>query len=215
MDVASLPHISFAPLSHGRSEVVRQNNTKVAHETHDSIESVPSARVNNSTASAKEDEAKSNNQYSQGELEVIQKLKARDREVRAHEQAHAITGGQYAGSPSYSYQKGPDGKNYAIGGKVPIDVAKVANDPEATIRKMDTVYRAALAPAQPSGQDRRVASEALSKKVEAQAELNQTKREEQQQVSEEKQAVGSKDENETATDKDSVKQTSQILNQQT
>ncbi len=118
------------------------------------------------------DEAQKFGGYTRAELDVLQQLKARDREVRAHEAAHAAVGGQYAGSPKYSYQRGPDGQNYAIGGKVSIDLSSVSNDPEATIRKMDIVRRAALAPAQPSGQDRRVAQEAAAKKQQAQVELN-------------------------------------------
>eukprot|EP01026_Neomeris_dumetosa_P052371 TRINITY_DN46319_c0_g1_i8.p1 TRINITY_DN46319_c0_g1~~TRINITY_DN46319_c0_g1_i8.p1 ORF type:complete len:240 (-),score=28.68 TRINITY_DN46319_c0_g1_i8:18-737(-) len=41
----------------------------------------------------------------------IADLSARDREVRAHEQAHAAVGGLYAGAPTYQYERGPDGVN--------------------------------------------------------------------------------------------------------
>lgn len=44
---------------------------------------------------------------------------------------------------------------------------------------MEIVIRAALAPADPSGQDRQVANEAKQKKSEAQAELRAEKQEEQ------------------------------------
>lgn len=97
------------------------------------------------------------------EHQQVQELVARDTEVRAHEQAHAAAGGQWAGAPSYDYQRGPDGKRYAVGGEVPIDVSSVAGDPRATIAKMQQVRRAALAPAQPSPTDRRVAAEATLK----------------------------------------------------
>lgn len=72
------------------------------------------------------------------EQQQIKELKARDTEVRTHEQAHAAVGGQYAGSPSYEYQRGPDGTNYAVGGEVPIDVGVINGDPQATIDKMQT-----------------------------------------------------------------------------
>ncbi|MFP3458098.1 putative metalloprotease CJM1_0395 family protein, partial [Psychrobacter sp. SIMBA_152] len=72
------------------------------------------------------------------ELQQIKELKARDTEVRTHEQAHAAVGGQYAGSPSDEYQRGPDGTNYAVGGEVPIDVGVITGDPQATIDKMQT-----------------------------------------------------------------------------
>ena len=104
------------------------------------------------------------------EQKVIDQLEMRDREVRAHEQAHAAIGGSLAGAPSYEFQTGPDGKKYAVGGEVSIDVSKT-NDPESTIRKMQTVRAAALAPAEPSSQDRKVAAEASQNIAEARAEM--------------------------------------------
>ncbi|WP_440054339.1 putative metalloprotease CJM1_0395 family protein [Pseudoalteromonas sp. T1lg65] len=110
-------------------------------------------------------------QQAEQDEQVIQELKSRDREVRLHEQAHARVGGQHAGSPSYEYQRGPDGNNYAIGGQVMIDVAPIEGDPQATIEKMQTVRAAALAPAEPSGADRAIAADATQKLSAAQAEL--------------------------------------------
>ncbi|GEK09719.1 catalase [Pseudoalteromonas sp. McH1-7] len=110
-------------------------------------------------------------QQAEQEEQIVQELKARDREVRLHEQAHARVGGQYAGSPSYEYQRGPDGNNYAIGGQVMIDVAPIEGDPQATIEKMQTVRAAALAPAEPSGADRAIAADATQKLSAAQADL--------------------------------------------
>ena len=100
------------------------------------------------------------------------KLKAQDTEVRAHESAHVAAGGQYVrGGPTYEYQTGPDGKKYAVGGEVSIDTSPVKGDPQATIAKMETVKRAALAPAQPSGQDQAVAAQAAAAEAQAQQEL--------------------------------------------
>lgn len=107
----------------------------------------------------------------QQDAEQIKELKARDTEVRIHEQAHAAVGGQYAGSPSYEYQRGPDGTNYAVGGEVQIDVAEIKGDPKATIEKMQTVRAAALAPQEPSSADRSIAADATQKLMAAQAEL--------------------------------------------
>lgn len=106
---------------------------------------------------------------------VVENLKERDQEVRTHEQAHAAVGGQYAGSPSYEYETGPDNQQYAVAGEVKIDTAPIPGDPSATIDKMDVVIKAALAPAEPSSQDRAVAAQAAQKRVEAQAELNAQK----------------------------------------
>jgi len=94
------------------------------------------------------------------EQQQIGKLAARDRDVRAHEAAHTSIGGQYAGGASFTLEEGPDGVSYAVGGEVPIDISAVPDDPEATIRKMQTVQRAALAPADPSSADRSVAAQA-------------------------------------------------------
>ena len=107
----------------------------------------------------------------QSEMELIDKLSARDQEVRQHEQAHKSVGGQYAGAISLDYTRGPNGQRYAISGEVPIDVAEVPGDPEATISKARTVRAAALAPAEPSEQDRQVASIALKMQIDAQVEM--------------------------------------------
>ena len=111
----------------------------------------------------------------------VRELKKQDREVRNHEQSHARAAGPYGGQPQYQYVRGPDGKQYAVSGEVKIDTSEEAS-PEATIRKMDIVIRAALAPADPSAQDRQVATEAKQKKAEAQAEIRAEKQEERGQA---------------------------------
>ena len=111
------------------------------------------------------------------ELALIQQLKQTDAEVRAHEQAHSAVGGNLAGAASFSYRSGPDGVRYAVAGEVSIDVGKVAGDPQATLDKMERVRRAALAPAEPSAQDRQVAAQAAQLAAEAQAEIVAEQRE--------------------------------------
>jgi SprA-related family len=94
------------------------------------------------------------------EVQKLQELKQRDLKVRTHEQAHLAAAGQYArGGASFTYQKGPDGASYAVGGEVSIDMGK-ERTPEATITKMQTIKRAALAPSSPSGTDRSIAAAA-------------------------------------------------------
>jgi len=122
-------------------------------------------------ASEESSEEEQEQQQLELEQQQIKELKARDTEVRVHEQAHASVGGQYAGSPSYDYQRGPDGNNYAVGGEVQIDVSEIPGDPQATIDKMQTVRAAALAPAEPSSADRAIAADATQKMAAAQAEL--------------------------------------------
>ena len=113
------------------------------------------------------------NGLSPEEQAQVEALKARDAEVRRHEQAHAAVGGPHAGSPVYEFQRGPDGNQYAVGGSVSIDISPVPNDPAATIQKMDVVRRAALAPAEPSSQDRSVARQAEQTAQAARVELQE------------------------------------------
>jgi hypothetical protein len=110
-------------------------------------------------------------QAEEQEQQEVEQLRSRDQEVKTHEQAHAAVGGRYAGAPNYTYELGPDGKQYAVGGEVQIDVAPVAGDPRATVQKMQQVQAAALAPAEPSAADRRIAAQAAQQQVQAQAEL--------------------------------------------
>jgi SprA family protein len=105
--------------------------------------------------------------------------------VRAHERAHATTGGDLAGSPSFEFTQGPDGKRYATAGEVPIDSGPVRGNPTATVRKMDIVIRAALAPTNPSSQDQQVARQAQQARTQAQAELTNTRLAENQSGGEE------------------------------
>ena len=117
-------------------------------------------------------------ELSEQDSKEVQKLKQRDREVRAHEQAHVAAGGQYVrGGIKYEYQRGPDGRSYAVGGHVNIDVSE-AETPEATITKMQQVKRAALAPAEPSGADRAVAAAASQKEQQARTEILEQRQEE-------------------------------------
>jgi hypothetical protein len=105
-------------------------------------------------------------------LAQLPKLKARDTEVRQHEQAHlAAAGGLALSGASYTYQRGPDGVNYAVGGEVQIDTSPGAT-PEETLAKARTISAAALAPADPSGADRAVAAQAQQLAAQARAELS-------------------------------------------
>jgi hypothetical protein len=107
------------------------------------------------------------------EQATVEKLKARDRHVRQHEAAHqAAAGGLSTSGASFTYERGPDGQNYAIGGEVRISVSK-GRTPEETLQRAQTIRAAALAPSDPSGQDRAVAAEAGRMAMEARAEMAQ------------------------------------------
>jgi hypothetical protein len=108
-------------------------------------------------------------ELSDREKQIVEELRRRDEAVRRHEQAHIAAGGSLVrGAANYSYQIGPDGKQYAVGGEVQIDISP-EDTPEATIRKMQQVQRAALAPSDPSPQDRAVA--AMASRIEMQAAM--------------------------------------------
>lgn len=123
-------------------------------------------------ASKKETGAiKSEQDLSDEEKQAVNQLKKRDTEVKAHERSHMSAGaGIVQGGASFTFQKGPDGRMYAVGGEVKIDLSSEGS-PEATIRKMQQVKAAALAPAEPSGTDRAVAAQAAQ--IEAQARQEQ------------------------------------------
>ncbi len=150
------------------AESVRSQNRRLPDER-------PNDEVEQDRQTALTQERRANSRRTDEELKTeqkqIQELAARDREVRAHEQAHAAVAGQYAGSPTYSFVRGPDGVSYAVGGSVEVDTSPIPGDPEATLRKAQQLRRAANAPAEPSSQDGRVAAQAAKMELEARAEL--------------------------------------------
>ena len=108
---------------------------------------------------------------SEADLKIVSELKARDRVVRAHEMAHMAAGaGIVTRGASFSYQTGPDGQRYAVGGEVGINTSP-GRTPEETLAKADQIRAAALAPADPSGQDLRVAAQAAQMAAEARQQL--------------------------------------------
>jgi len=110
-------------------------------------------------------------ELSEDDLRELRQLQTRDREVRAHEMAHVAAGaGLVTRGASYTYQTGPDGQRYAIGGEVSIDTSP-GRTPEETLAKAERVRAAALAPADPSPQDRQVASQATRMAMDARMEI--------------------------------------------
>lgn len=145
------------------------------------------------------------NNLSESEQKELQKLKRRDHEVRAHEMAHQSAGGEYAGSASYTYTTGPDDKRYAVGGSVDIDTG-AEESPEKTIKKASQVKRAAMAPAQPSAADLKIAAKAARMKMQAQAELRQ------KEDSSTEQSENNPEQNNSSSEKINDKNNSQIKN---
>lgn len=157
-------------------EAVKQANTAELTGAYDP------ARVNSANPVDETEDAAA----SSAEGEQIRELQATDREVRSHEAAHKAAAGRYGGAVSLDYQTGPDGERYAVGGEVGIDISGESTS-AATIAKMQQVRAAAMAPANPSAQDRAVAAAADAKSTQAARELQSEK------------AAGSKDGAETAS----------------
>ncbi|MFA5941816.1 MAG: putative metalloprotease CJM1_0395 family protein [Sinimarinibacterium sp.] len=101
----------------------------------------------------------------------LRQLKKLDQAVERHEQAHRIAGGPYTGPATFTYKTGPDGRPYAIAGEVRINASPVPDNLEATVAKMRVVIAAALAPVDPSPQDRSVAARASQRLQEASTAL--------------------------------------------
>ncbi len=109
------------------------------------------------------------------EQAVVREMKQTDAKVRAHEMAHLAAGGQFATGPSYEFQKGPDGGLYAVAGEVNIDTSPIPGDPQGTIAKANQIRAAALAPGDPSAQDRSVANAAAQMAAKASVEAAKQK----------------------------------------
>lgn len=123
------------------------------------------------------DNSTSTNDLSKDEERLVKDLQARDMEVRAHESAHMAAGGGMTGAASYSYQQGPDGKMYAIGGQVSVTF-RAGSTPEETLRNASQVIAAAMASSNPSPQDSAVASSARIIQMKAQQKLLRDNQEE-------------------------------------
>ena len=103
---------------------------------------------------------------------LVQELAQTDQKVRAHEAAHQAAAGGLGGAVSFSYQTGPDGRSYAVGGEVPVDMSS-GRTPEETMARAEQIRAAALAPADPSPQDLSVAAQASQMEAAARQEMLQ------------------------------------------
>jgi len=145
------------------------------------------------------------------ELRQTEQLASRDREVRAHEQAHLSAAGNRATSgASFTYTDGPDGQRYATGGEVSINTSPVHGDPEATLRAAELIQRAALAPASPSAQDRQVAAAANAMAQVATVELSQQQAEAVREASSVEQSSSAIDGSLEALDSESIEATAGV-----
>lgn len=89
---------------------------------------------------------------------ALQNLRQRDAQVRQEENAHAGAAGSIAGPIVYTYQRGPDGRMYAVGGSVSISAQTYTGDPAEARALGARINAAANAAINPSGADQRAAS---------------------------------------------------------
>ena len=118
----------------------------------------PAVQKSGTTADA----APAPGQLTDEEKRVVAELQQRDREVRNEEQRHAATAGQFGGAPQYVFKRGPDGKMYAVEGKVPINlnISSTAEDQEKALRRVQAAAVSVQSPS--SGDSRAVAGAATA-----------------------------------------------------
>ncbi len=92
----------------------------------------------------------------------VTRLQQRDQQVRQEEKAHAAVAGDLAGPINYTYQRGPDGRAYAVGGSVGIQASTLSGDPAEAARKAGRLATAANAATNPSAQDYAAARQAYA-----------------------------------------------------
>lgn len=148
-----------------------------------SVEISPEGKALSDNRDASQDGAEAKNRYAKADANLKKQKEVRikadvsrllqvERSIRAHEAAHMNAGGGFAGGISFIYSKGPDGRMYVSGGEVSIQASE-GKSPEETVRNMEIVRRAALAPSDPSGQDLAVAAAAMQIEARARALIRQ------------------------------------------
>ena len=151
-------------------EVLVYEEDKTGHEKNSPVKKLEEEQDKKAQKAQKAKEENSSDKLSEGEEELVKNLQSRDSEVRAHEAAHQASGGGMTGAASYTYQQGPDGKMYAIGGEVSISMS-TGSTPEETIANARQIATAAMAAGDPSPQDYSVAASARVMEMKAQQQL--------------------------------------------
>ncbi len=193
---------------------INLNYNYISSSSFDNTQKNNTAQENTENTNSQNKDPKQNNEQTQmingveltmQQVQQVRELQSIDRNVKAHEAAHQAAGGGLAGAVSFSYTRGPDNQMYATAGEVPIRMQK-GRTPEETIANARQVVAAAMAPADPSPQDYRVAANALKMEFEARAEATKLKAQEAQEKkeeNEEKQEKQEKQENLDTNNQDS------------
>ena len=156
------------------STPAQSNKRGVENNTGTSSGDKTSSTKNNTQNNDKNAGQKNIGELSKEEQRIVSELQAADTNVRAHEAAHMAAGGGLTSPASYTYERGPDNKMYAVAGEVGISTGE-GNTPQESLNKAQTIRRAALAPADPSPQDLKVAAQAASMEMSARAQIMQEK----------------------------------------
>ena len=156
------------------STPAQSNDRGVENNTGNSSGDKTSNAENNTQNNDKNAGQKNIGELSLEEQRIVTELQAADTNVRAHEAAHMAAGGGLTSPASYTYERGPDNKMYAVAGEVGISTGE-GNTPQESLNKAQTIRRAALAPADPSPQDLKVAAQAASMEMSARAQIMQEK----------------------------------------
>lgn len=106
-------------------------------------------------------------------LEIARLKAAAQLALRNRATQLAAGAGYVSSGGSYAYTIGPDGQLYATGVVVSYDTAPVANNPQATIEKMQQVRAAALASSSPTASDYAAAATATQLEMQARLEILQ------------------------------------------
>jgi hypothetical protein len=182
---------TFALIDEGQFSEETQGQTEDGTVDNDSATSLAGIKEEEEDEKKDDPAAKTGvdgNPLSKAEENTIKQLVSRDKEVRAHENAHIAAGGGLTGAPSFVYEIGPDGVRYAVGGSVHIDTSPGRN-PQETLMKADRIMDAALAPGNPSAQDRAVAARASQMAAEARSEILKEKQIAPQELEQDPSAV--------------------------
>ncbi|MGM0607420.1 MAG: putative metalloprotease CJM1_0395 family protein [Candidatus Muiribacteriota bacterium] len=180
--ISSNPSVNFNYDNNSIQKSENNTSNKNSNLFEDTVEiSEEAKRLSRIEKDKEVDKTQNNEELTEEEKKQLEKLKQTDREVRQHEATHlAAAGGLQLSGANFEYKTGPDGQNYAVGGDVHIDSSEGKN-PEDTISKAQQIKRAALAPANPSPEDLKVAREAQQMEAKALAELNSKENEEDEE----------------------------------
>lgn len=187
------------------------NYNYASNSSYEKIQKNNTTQENTENTNSQNKDSKQNNEQTQmingveltlQQVQQLRELQSIDRNVKAHEAAHQAAGGGLAGAASFSYTRGPDNQMYAVAGEVPIRMQE-GRTPEETIANARQVAAAAMAPADPSPQDYKVAANAAKMEFDARAEATKLKAQEAKEKKEEEEEEEEKQESSDKNNQDS------------